>query len=99
MTEDARPARRAAAIHTRIRETLILHAGDLENDGLTAVTIVVKIDRKTGDIGALLWRPEYETIYPARAGRAMKAPGPEVSGPTSPLPIPAEALAKLLAQS
>lgn len=66
--------KRAAVIATRIREEIIRHQSELEDAHLSALTIVVKIDRKTGMPGALLWRPEFVNLYEAnRAGQ----PGPE----------------------
>lgn len=56
---------RARVIYTRLREEIIRHAATLEDEHLSALTIVVKLDRKTGLPGAILWRPEYETVYPA----------------------------------
>lgn len=45
----------------RISEEIARRAATLDGDGtLSALTIVVKVDRKTGLPGAILWRPEYE---------------------------------------
>lgn len=56
---------RARVIYSRLREEIARHAADLDDPHLSALTIVVKLDRKTGLPGAILWRPEYETIFPA----------------------------------
>lgn len=46
-------------IYTRVREEIARRQGDLEDPHLTALTIVVKMDRKTGLPGAVIWRPEF----------------------------------------
>lgn len=46
-------------IYTRIREEIVRHQDHLRDSGLSALTIVVKMDRKTGLPGAVLWRPEF----------------------------------------
>ena len=48
----------------RIREEIVRRQAELDDPGLTAVTIVVKIDRHSRLPGALLWRPEYERRLP-----------------------------------
>ena len=56
--EDRRTVK-AAMIYTRVREEIARRQGDLEDPHLTALTIVVKMDRKTGLPGAIIWRPEF----------------------------------------
>lgn len=57
--------KRSDIIRSRIAEELIRHP-EVEDPALLSLTIVVKIDSKTGDPGLLLFRPEFERRLPGR---------------------------------
>jgi hypothetical protein len=52
------------AVSARVREEIVRRAAELDDPCLTALTIVVKVDRQRGQPGAILWRPEYERKLP-----------------------------------